>query len=168
MPRTAQINFLSALLEGKLLPWCLMSPAQLSTFPTHRAQPPVYPQNSHHGQKRNPGALPTVEPSDLIQALPVSPVVYFREKDKKSQGPMSPLVVTSLWSCCLCDKTPVFPWPSRPEHLEGHRRAFFLWACLVFPHEETSAAHPHKEAMPLLTQRLVSGAHTGSAPSWRH
>ena len=52
------------------------------------------------------------------------------------------------------------------EHLEDRRRALFLWAYVVFPHDETSTTHPQKEAMPLVTQRLVSGAHSGSVPSW--
>lgn len=91
-----------------------MTPAHLSTFPMNRAPSPVYPQNNHHGQKRNTDTSPTKEPSDLVQALPVVPVMSFGEKDKKSQGLMLPLVVTSLWSCCVCDKTPVFPWLSWP------------------------------------------------------
>ena len=76
-----------------------------------------------------------MESSALIQALPAVPMMSFREKDKKSQGLMLPLDVTSLWSVPSVVRPLSLLDSHDLEHLEDHRRALFIWAYLVFPHD---------------------------------
>ena len=130
--KNTQIHFLPELLESKLLPWCPVTPAHLSAFPTgtvsflptgqlsRSGREHWYP--THHGIRRSHSGSVSC-PNNVLY-----------RKGQKGQN----LVVFSyhissvlfhLW------QAPVFPWLSWPWPSGRSQASPSIWVYLVFPHD---------------------------------